>query len=440
MPDNAKSMATAEKRLNIIVVGGGIGGLSAALCLASSGHQITVLESVPIFNEVEVGAGVRLTPNCARILIRWGFGDELRELGLQPAVVQLFRYNGEVLVDKSLAGAGYVQPWYDIHRGDLHQMLFRAVSSLPNVTLRPDSEVISCTIAEDNRKTIVTLKNGEVLSGELVVGADGVRSIVRRSVLDIPDHPRKTGEAVYRAVIPTSLLDGHPELQDLVDTPGLRSWLGPGRHVVAYPIRGKSLMNIAMFVPDDNAVESWKSEGDLDQIRTEFQHWEPRVRQLLDFTPKVLRWALKIRGPLTTWHRGGVVLLGDACHPMLPYRAQGAAMAIEDAAVLGLLLAKHSDEHSLEFLLNAYEELRIPRTSAVQRDSGANAEVFHLPDGPAQQARDEGWKSAGQAGGAHGSGSQVILQPAIPDKDLYGYDPYDEVERWWHKNSTFKKL
>ncbi|KAG9124895.1 hypothetical protein FRC07_009823 [Ceratobasidium sp. 392] len=434
MADNLENIPKAEKKLSILVVGGGIGGLSAALCLASSGHQITVLESAPVFDEVEVGAGVRLTPNCARVLVRWGFGDELRELGLRPEVVQLFRYNGEVLVNKSLANAQYAQLWYDVHRGDLHQMLFRAVSSLSNVTLRPNSEVTSCTVTGDNQPVIVTLKSGEHLSSELVVGADGVRSIVRRSVLDIPDHPQKTGEAVYRAVIPTDLLLGYPELRDLVETPGLRSWLGPGRHVVAYPIRGKSLMNIAMFVPDDNAVESWKSEGDLGRIRAEFQLWELRIQQLLDCTPKVLRWALKIRDPLTTWHRHGVVLLGDACHPMLPYRAQGAAMAIEDAAVLGSLFAKHSDEHSVEFLLNAYEELRIPRTAAVQRDSGANAEVFHLPDGPAQQARDEGWKSAGKAGGTHGSGSQVILHPTIPDKDLYDYDPYTEVEQWRHKN------
>ncbi|KAG9119409.1 hypothetical protein FRC07_005574 [Ceratobasidium sp. 392] len=313
-------------------------------------------------------------------------------------------------------------------------MLLRAVSSLLNVTLRANSEVISCKVIGDNQLVTVTLKSGEYLSSELVVGADGVRSIVRRSVLDIPDHPQKTGEAVYRAVIPTTSLLSYPELRDLVEIPGLRSWLGPGRHVVAYPIRGKSLMNIAMFVPDDNAVESWKSEGDLDRIRTEFRLWEPRVQQLLDCTPKVLRWALKIRDPLTTWHRHRVVLLGDACHPMLPYRAQGAAMAVEDAAVLGSLFAKHSNEHSVEFLLNAYVELRIPRTAAVQRDSGANAEVFHLPDGPAQQARDEGWKSAGKAGGAHGSGSQVILHPTISDKDLYDYDPYAEVEQWWHRN------
>ncbi|KAG8714729.1 hypothetical protein FRC08_011520 [Ceratobasidium sp. 394] len=439
MTDDDRKIPTTEKRLFIIMVGGGIGGLSAALCLASSGHQVTVLESVPVFNEVEVGAGVRLTPNCARLLISWGFGDELEELGLQPEIVQLFRYNGEVLVDKSLYGADYIQPWYDIHRGDLHRMLFEAVSSLPNVILRPNSEVVSCTTTGNEQLTTVTLKSGEQLSSELVVGADGVRSIVRRSVLDIPDHPQKTGEAVYRAVIPTSLLSDHPELRDLVETPGLRSWLGPGRHVVVYPIRDKSLMNIAMFVPDDGAVESWKSEGDLNQVKSEFAQWEPRVQQLLGSMPKVLRWALKIRDPLTTWHRHRVVLLGDACHPMLPYRAQGAAMAIEDAAVLGSLFSRYSDEHSVEFLLNAYEELRISRTAAVQKDSGANAEVFHLPDGPAQQARDEGWKSAGKVGGTHGSGSQVILQPTISDKELYGYDAYAEVERWWHTNVMLKQ-
>ncbi|QRW00679.1 FAD-binding domain protein [Ceratobasidium sp. AG-Ba] len=351
-----------------------------------------------------------------------------------------FADDGEVLVNKSLSGAEYVQPWYDIHRGDLHQVLLKSVSSLSNVTLRSNCEVASCVFDQTDQRAIVVLKNGERISGEVVVGADGVRSVVRRSVLDIPDHPQKTGEAVYRAVIPTSSFQYHPELRELVEVPGLRSWLGPGRHVVAYPIRGKGLVNIAMFVPDDNAVESWKSEGSLNKIRAEFREWEPRVQHLLQAIPKVLRWALKVRDPLTTWHRNGIVLLGDACHPMLPYRAQGAAMAIEDAAVLGSLFSKYSEGYSIEYLLNAYEELRIPRTTAVQRDSGANAEVFHLPDGPAQQARDAGWKEAGQIGGAHASGSQVILQPTIPDRELYGYDAYAAVEQWWHEKIALKQL
>lgn len=184
-------------------------------------------------------------------------------------------------------------------------------------------------------------------------------------------------------------------------------------------------------MPDNGAIESWKSEGSLEQIRADFRDWEPRVQMLLGVIPKVLRWALKVRQPLTTWHRGRIVLLGDACHPMLPYRAQGAAMAVEDAAVLGSLFAQYSEEYSVEYLLNAYEELRIPRTTAVQKDSATNAEVFHLPDGPAQQARDAGWKVAGTVGGTHASGSQVILQPTIPDKDLYGYDVYAAVEQWW---------
>ncbi|KAF8610277.1 FAD/NAD(P)-binding domain-containing protein [Ceratobasidium sp. AG-I] len=428
------------KPLSVIIVGGGIGGLSLTLCLANSGHQITVLESAPKFEEIEVGAGVRLTPNCARLLLRWGFEDELRQLGTQPDVVQLFRYTGELLVDKSLEGAQHAKPWYDIHRGDLHGLLLKAVSSLPNVRLRPKSEVVSCITSPDDQLASVTLKTGESFSGELVVGADGVRSIIRQTVMDIPDHPRRTGEAVYRAVIPTSLLLDDADLRDLVEISGLRSWLGPGRHVVAYPIREKTLMNIAMFVPDDNADESWRSKGDINKIKEDFQSWEPRVRKLLDFVPSILRWVLKVRDPISVWHRQRVVLLGDACHPMLPYRAQGAAMAVEDAAVLGALLDKHSDECSLEFLLNAYEEIRVPRASAVQKDSGANADVFHLPDGPAQQARDLGWKAAGRAGGTHGSGSQVILDPTIPDGELYGYDAYAAVEQWWSNNVTLNRL
>jgi salicylate hydroxylase len=183
---------------------------------------------------------------------------------------------------------------------------------------------------------------------DLLIGADGIKSLLRSHVLgsSSADRPRPTGDAAYRAVIPASLLREHDDLRPLLETPEMTSWMGPRRHIMGYCIRNREEYNLVMVHPDsskaDSEEESWTLEGSAEKMREAFADFEPRIQKLLSFIPSTLKWKLVEREPLERWvdHSGRVVLMGDACHPMLPYRAQGAAMAVEDAAVLGNLLSR----------------------------------------------------------------------------------------------------
>ncbi|KAF8421749.1 hypothetical protein L210DRAFT_3672418 [Boletus edulis BED1] len=175
-----------------------------------------------------------------------------------------------------------------------------------------------------------------------------------------------------------------PTFVPLVETPEMVGWMGPGRHIMTYNIRAKREFNLVLCHPDDGSVESWTAEGSADKMRADFVCWEPRVKKLLALIPSTLNWKLMDRAPLSTWinKNGKLALLGDSCHPMLPYRAQGSAMAVEDAAVLGNLFSRLSSPAQIAPLLRAYESIRYDCATATQASSRLNQHIFHLPDGP----------------------------------------------------------
>jgi len=225
----------------------------------------------------------------------------------------------------------------------------------------------------------------------------------------------------------------------------MTAWVGPHRHVVGYCIRARKEYNLVLVHPDDGSVESWEAEGSAEKMRRDFEDFEPRVRKLLSLVPSTLKWKLVDRAPLDNWidQSGTVVLMGDAAHPMLPYRAQGAAMAIEDAAVLGNLLSKVSSRDELKPLLRGFFDLRHPRTSMVQSSARLNQKIFHLPDGPEQEERDRKMRAAMQTElEAIEKGSERLLWEGSPNQladrakniELYGYDADREAEQWWNIN------
>ncbi|KAI0702382.1 FAD/NAD-P-binding domain-containing protein [Cerioporus squamosus] len=425
--------------LHILIIGCGMGGLAAAHCLGQAGHKITLFEAASAIGEV--GAGIQVTPNVSRLLRRWGAGDALEAVGVRPDAIVLRRYaTGERvgytrwtdMEDK------YGAPYYHVHRADLHKMLFDLAA--PFMTLRLKAAVVSV----DPDAPSITLASGEVVHGDLVLGADGVKSLAQSVVLGHMNPAEPTGDAAYRAIIPSSLLASDPELKELVETPEMTGWMGPGRHVMGYNIRGKQEYNLVLLHPDDDSVESWSAEGSADKMRADFADYEPRVRKILGFVKSTLKWRLMDRKPLQTWIHPSyrVVLLGDACHPMLPYRAQGAAMAIEDAAVLGNLLSRLTSPAQLKPLLQAYEDLRLPRTAETQRQSRLNQKIFHLPDGPEQEQRDADMRRAAEAElqrAAHENNEHWEAgnanQWADEDKNVaqFGYDADEAVERWWEE-------
>ncbi|PIL28047.1 hypothetical protein GSI_09799 [Ganoderma sinense ZZ0214-1] len=431
----------APHQLHVLVVGCGMGGLAAAHCLGKAGHKVTLFEAAPAIGEV--GAGIQVTPNVSRLLQRWGAGPALEAVAVRPDAIALRRYDTGERVGYTRwtnMEEKYGAPYYHIHRADLHKLLFDLAA--PHMTLRLNATVVGV----DPDAPSLTLASGEVVRGDLIVGADGVKSLLQEVVLGHTNPAEATGDAAYRAVIPSDLLLEDPELKEFIDVPEMTGWMGPGRHVMAYNVRSKKEYNLVLIHPDDGSVESWTAEGSADKMRADFADYEPRIRKILGFVQSTLKWRLMDRKPLKKWiHPSNrVILLGDACHPMLPYRAQGAAMAIEDGAVLGNLLSRLAHPTQLPTFLQAYEDLRLPRTAETQNQSRLNQKIFHLPDGPEQAQRDADMRKATELElrrmrGDTGLGGDALVGSANQWADerksriQFGYDADEVADEWWRE-------
>lgn len=225
------STTQAPLQLHILIVGCGLGGLAAAHCLAQAGHKITLFESAPAIGEI--GAGIQVTPNVTRLLIRWGLGDKLAQIAVRPEALVFRRYStGERVAYSRWAEKmeAFGAPYYHIHRADFHKLLYDLAG--PSMTLRLNSTVVGC----DPEAPSLTLASGETVHGDLVIGADGVKSYIQQVVLGQVNPAEATGDAAYRALIPTQLMLSDPDLKPFVDTPEMTGWMGPGRHIMAYNV------------------------------------------------------------------------------------------------------------------------------------------------------------------------------------------------------------
>ncbi|KAL4073711.1 hypothetical protein V8B97DRAFT_1865579 [Scleroderma yunnanense] len=443
----------APLSLNIIVIGCGLGGLSAAYCLAKAGHKVVILESATTIGEI--GAGIQVSPNVTRQLIRWGLEKRLQEVIVKPEALSFRRWcTGEILGWTQwgeLMEKNYGAPYYHIHRADFHRILYDLAE--PYVDIRTNCRVVFM----DPSRPSLKLQTGEIIYADLLIGADGVKSISRQYVVGKPDEPTPTGDAAYRAVIPTELLLADPDLKDLVETPEMVGWLGPQRHIMGYNIRAKKEYNLVMCHTDRDSEAPWKTETSVDKIKAEYEGWEPRIQKLLSLVPSAVKWKLLDHAPLKSWvHKDGrLVLLGDSCHPMLPYRAQGSAMAIEDAAVLGSLFSRLSSRAQIAPLLYAYESIRYARATSTQASALLNQKTFHLPDGPDQEERDSQMRAAMEDARKERDGETTSdtytsshkgnpNQWADREKSAiqFGYDADEEADKWWreHGERTIGRL
>ncbi|KAH8102065.1 hypothetical protein BXZ70DRAFT_890718 [Cristinia sonorae] len=388
-------MPKAPLTLSFIIVGGGIGGLSAAVQLARSGHTVTVLEGNKATEDT--GAGINVPPNAARILINLGLCELLDKFGVYPKAIVYRRYkNGQELArhDASQMKAKHGASYYNIHRGELAAGLIDLIRGFDTTDIRFDAGVVSVNPPEnEDSKPSVTLKDGLTLVADLIIGADGIRSITRPVVTGSNDRPTDTGDVAFRSLIPTEKMLEDPDLASLVTEQEVNVWLGPGRHIVSYNISDKKQYHLAIARPGDPSLyvnESWIVTADPDVMRAGFEDWEPRVVKLLNLVDVANKRKLVDRPPNLTWVHSSkrILLLGDACHPMLPYRAQGAAMAMEDAAALGVLFSYVSSPTDINDFVLAYQEQRAARCGEAQMASQQNRDEFHLPDGEAQRARD----------------------------------------------------
>lgn len=386
--------------LRAVVVGAGIGGLATAISLRRAGHAVTVLEQAEALGEV--GAGITVAPNASKSLIELGLEERLRPVATaQLELVRRRWEDGRLLGTAPLGStveARYGAPYWHIHRADLHKCLVDAATDPADpgapVTLRLGEQVVDARPGGADEKATVVGRSGSGYPADLVIGADGIRSRIREVVAG-RDDARYSGDVAYRGTVPMKEALAVPGMREVLQRPLLTNWLGPGRHLVHYHLRRSTLLNVLAVVPGESDIgESWTMPGRKEDLVRSFQGWDDRIIRLIELLPVTHRWALHDRQPLPTWVKGRIGLLGDACHAMLPYQAQGAAQAIEDALALGHVMCGVTADQ-VPAQLEHYQEIRLSRATDVQLNSRANGEEFHLPDGEAQLARDAALASGG---------------------------------------------
>jgi salicylate hydroxylase len=372
-------------RLRIFIVGGGIGGLSAALSLQRAGFDPIVFEQARGLGPV--GGGIQISPNAARVLIHLGLGGGLSDLAVIPAAIESRSFrSGRPILSLPMGERSadvYGAPYYHVHRADLHALLVEAI--------RPGSLRLSarCTgFIQDSGGVRVDFEDGTSEHGDVLIGADGIHSAVRAAAFG-PEAPRFSGAVAYRGLIPAERIE-HLSIERKATV-----WWGPGRHFVHYFVsRGRSLNFVAIVPSQTSHVESWSTEGSRDELLAEFKGWHPTVQALTRSTDRVHKLALYDRDPLPRWSVGRVTLLGDAAHAMLPFQAQGAAQGIEDAIALARCLSRHTADPPAAF--EEYERRRKPRTSRVQEEARRNGKLFHIASPTLVLIRDTLFRTLGR--------------------------------------------
>lgn len=379
----------AARPLRILICGAGLGGLGAAIALRRKGFEVVVLESASTLSEI--GAGIQIPPNSSRILEAYGLGDKLREQVAWPRNIAIKRYaTGEILGKTPLhprLSEQYGHPYWLIHRADYQRILYEEALEL-GVQVRLSAPVVSI----DTEKPSVTISNGTEIVGDVVVGADGIRSKVREFIL--PDHvikPNPTANCAYRATVPVELMSADVDTAALMTDLNSNAWIGNQRHVMAYPIRQGAMYNLVMCHPGQAKPGVWNEPGDVQQMRETYSQFDPLIRKVIGKVTSCLRWTLADLPPLPTWlsKSGKVVLIGDAAHAMVPFLAQGASMSIEDGPALAECLSRVKEIQDIPKYLAVFENLRKPRCEKMQLCSRLNGQMWHLPDGPQQEERDK---------------------------------------------------
>ena len=355
----------------VIVVGAGIGGLTCALALLRRGIEVEVYEQAPELREI--GAGVQISANGTRVLHALGLERALEAWAVRPQSKEIRHWRSGrtwTLFDLGVVSEQrYGAPYIFIHRGDLHRLLADAVRAQKRDVIHLRARCVG--VEQDSGGVTLRLEDGRRVRGRLLIGADGVHSAVRAAVFGA-GRPEFTDCMAWRGVIPRERLPG-----GRIPMAGT-NWIGPGRHVVHYPLRRGELLNFVGVVErGDWLIESWTAQGTRGECLADFAGWHGDVRALIEAVDTPFKWALMGRSAMTRWSEGRVTLLGDACHAALPFLAQGAVMAIEDGCVLARALASCGEDHATAFA--RYEAARIARTTKVVDGSAANTKRFHNP-------------------------------------------------------------
>lgn len=367
--------------MHALLAGGGIGGMSAALALLRAGIDTDVYEAAPALTEV--GAGIQLSPNGCRVLDELGVFDELAAMSCDPDRKEFRLWNtgkawrmfdlGSHVIEE------YGYPYLTVYRPDLLGVLERAVRRIKSGAIHLDSRSVGFT--QDDDGATLLLGDGSTARGDVLVGADGWRSAIRTALWG-ECTPQFSGMVAWRGIIPMERLPAH--LTEKVGS----TWIGPGAHVVTYPLHGGAIMNFVATVEGKEWTESAGSvPGDREECRADFAGWHEDIHTYIDAVPSLIKWALVRRDPIPNWTKGRVTLLGDACHATLPFLAQGAVHAMEDGVVLARCLVVDADEPAKALM--RYEAARIERTSRMVRGATANTGRFHSPELASPETAEE---------------------------------------------------
>lgn len=354
---------------DVLIAGGGIGGLTAAVALARRGLGVTVLERSDFAEES--GAGIQLGPNATRLLDRLGLGEAVREAAFRPAGLFIFDgLSGRRLATVPLgayAEARYGAPYLTLHRADLHAALCAACRETAGVRLNACFDLTGLDLRD--RSVAAIAADGRTAEAPALIGADGIWSEVR--TLIAPEARLLfTGDTAWRTLIPRA------ELTPPFDAPAVAVWLGPDAHLVHYPVRGGKELNVVAVTAGGSETRGWNKTGNEADVRSAFGRWCKDAKSLLDRAEGWRCWSLYRLEGLPSWTSGAIALLGDAAHPVLPYLAQGAELAIEDAVALAQSLADHAGDARRAF--PAYEAARKPRAARVAERSEKNGARYHM--------------------------------------------------------------
>lgn len=410
----------AGKDVHVGLVGAGIGGLAAAIALRRAGAKVTVLEAAPVLGEI--GAGIQMTPNVSRLLRAWGVADVIGDNLVRMEELNMRRRDGTKVghtlmkrVENTLG-----QPWWVVHRAHLHEGLVE-IAQQSGADVIIDSKVTNLDY-QDGEQVNVTTERGKQYTFDLLVGSDGINSIVRKTIMpDVQPKPPTTNCA-YRAIVPYDQIRKDPVAKDLIDRLTMEVWMSEKSYIISYPISAGKDFNMVLSHHRPNLVSNVE-QVDIQDLRDTYKDYDPRIKRIVDMVPEAQRWPLMVTGPLNTWstRSRNIVLMGDAAHSMVNHMAQGAATSMEDGAFLAKTIGEAvKGNMTIAEAVELYERERMPKAYAKQQVSFLNGAIWHLPDGPEQRARDE-------AMSPELSGEQYVRSPNLYGDpatilEVYGYD------------------